>query len=125
MWFYTSSSVQLVRRPLWYNSLDLIWSCFDDNVVAGGAAQAHIHGDKAHSSLQWLIAVHVTPSEASLSCIRPQPIYILLCLSVLSPSMWNKEKITLISGGKQCLVPDNPNIELLCHCGGGACGDIV
>lgn len=54
----------------------IVWTCpgnvfdvFDDNVVVGGAAQAHIHGDNAHLSLPWLIAVHVTPSEA------PPPLY--------------------------------------------------
>lgn len=73
---------------------------FDDNVVVGGAAQAHIHGDNAHSSLPWLIAVHVSPSEATLPYISPQPIYILLCLSVLRRSLSNREKITLHFWGK-------------------------
>lgn len=55
--------------------LDLPWSCFflvyfDDNVVASGAARAHIRGDNAQPSLPWLIAVHVTPSEA------PPPLYL-------------------------------------------------
>lgn len=44
---------------------------FDDNNVAGKAAPAHTHGDKAHSSLPWLIAVHVTPSEATLPLNYP------------------------------------------------------
>lgn len=44
---------------------------FDDNIVVSGAAQAHIHGDNAHLSLPWLIAVHVTPSKAPLPYISP------------------------------------------------------
>lgn len=78
----------------------LFLAYFDDNVVVGGTARAHVHGDNALSSLPWLIAVHVTPSEAPLPCINPQPIYILLCLSVLRPSISNREKITLHFWGK-------------------------
>lgn len=41
-----------------------------DNLVDGVAAPAHVHGDNAHLSLPWLIAVHVTSSEA------PPPLYL-------------------------------------------------
>lgn len=80
----------------------------DDNVVAGGAARAHIHGDKAYLSLPCLIAVHVTPSEATLPYISPQPIYILLYLSVLDPSMRNKDKIALYFLGEGVSRPSQP-----------------
>jgi len=96
----------------------MVWICpvlvllyFHDNVVAGGAARAHIHGDKAYLSLPWLIAVRVSPSEATLPYISPQPIYILLCLSVLRTSMWNGEKITLQFGGKKWLVLVSPTLN--------------
>lgn len=39
---------------------------YHDNVAAGWVAPAHIQRDKAHSSLSWLIAAHVTPSKATL-----------------------------------------------------------
>lgn len=81
---------------------------FDDNVGVSDAAQAHIHGDNAHLSLPWLIAVHVTPSKAPLPYISPEPIYILLCLSLLRPSISNREKITLHFWGKKATHSSHP-----------------